>query len=268
MFHGKLTIGALLYLSLLKFCENSPLMSNRRPPIARNSGMNSLMLPSNATSIRADISDGFSCENRDYGYYADVANDCQIFHVCLPVMFANQRKSRTYQWSFICPEETLFSQDAFTCVRAEDMTIRCEESEKFYDLNGKFGGMMEGEEMGQFRDVTTTARVEATTTAAEDPTSPPTMQTMKDEGATNESDVRFEMNEDADELGSSSSTSEMILESQPLNSMPDGSESILRNIESIVDKAARDLERVNGTAPLTRTKRKGQRRRFLFAADA
>uniref|UniRef100_A0A1B0D292 Chitin-binding type-2 domain-containing protein n=1 Tax=Phlebotomus papatasi TaxID=29031 RepID=A0A1B0D292_PHLPP len=71
------------------------------------------MLPSNATSIRADISEGFSCENRDYGYYADVANECQIFHVCLPVMF-NQRKSRTYQWSFICPEETVFSQDCFT----------------------------------------------------------------------------------------------------------------------------------------------------------
>ena len=26
----------------------------------------------------------FSCEGRDYGYYADVANACQVFHICWP----------------------------------------------------------------------------------------------------------------------------------------------------------------------------------------
>lgn len=34
-----------------------------------------LTLPSNATSIRSDITDNFSCANRRYGYYADVEND-------------------------------------------------------------------------------------------------------------------------------------------------------------------------------------------------
>lgn len=71
--------------------------------------MSSLTLPSNATSIRADITDGFSCENKTYGYYADVDNDCQIFHVCLPVTYADG-KENTFRWSFICPEETIFSQ--------------------------------------------------------------------------------------------------------------------------------------------------------------
>lgn len=71
-----------------------------------------LTLPSNATSIRSDISDSFHCDGRDYGYYADVDNDCQIFHVCLPVTYADGR-NQTFRWSFICPEETVFNQVSF-----------------------------------------------------------------------------------------------------------------------------------------------------------
>ncbi|TDG53301.1 hypothetical protein AWZ03_000116 [Drosophila navojoa] len=97
-----------------------------------------LTLPSNATSIRADITDNFSCANKSYGYYADVENDCQIFHVCLPVTYADG-KENTFRWSFICPEETIFSQESFTCMRREDMTIDCEESYRYYELNSNFG---------------------------------------------------------------------------------------------------------------------------------
>ncbi|XP_055840603.1 titin [Episyrphus balteatus] len=103
-----------------------------------------LNLPSNATSIRADITDGFSCDNKTYGYYADVENECQIFHVCLPVTYADG-KENTFRWSFICPEETVFSQEYFTCMRSEDMSINCEESFKYYELNRNFG-MIEPEE--------------------------------------------------------------------------------------------------------------------------
>lgn len=102
-----------------------------------------LELPSNATSIRAEITDTFSCENRGYGYYADVENECQIFHVCLPVMYDDvERKERTFRWSFICPEETVFSQVVFTCVRMEDMPNECQESEQYYKLNQNFGMTM------------------------------------------------------------------------------------------------------------------------------
>lgn len=72
-----------------------------------------LSLPSNASAIRSDITDNFSCANKAYGYYADVENDCQIFHVCLPVTFGDGRE-RMYRWSFICPEETAFSQASTT----------------------------------------------------------------------------------------------------------------------------------------------------------
>lgn len=68
-----------------------------------------LTLPSNATSIRSDITDNFSCSGRSYGYYADIENDCQIFHVCLPVTYPDGREQQ-FRWSFICPEETAFDQ--------------------------------------------------------------------------------------------------------------------------------------------------------------
>lgn len=68
-----------------------------------------LTLPSNATSIRSDITDNFSCAGRSYGYYADVENDCQLFHVCLPVTYPDGQE-RQFRWSFICPEETTFNQ--------------------------------------------------------------------------------------------------------------------------------------------------------------
>ncbi|XP_022208382.2 titin-like isoform X2 [Drosophila obscura] len=110
--------------------------------------LGTLTLPSNATSIRADITDNFSCANKTYGYYADVENDCQIFHVCLPVTYADGREN-TFRWSFICPEETIFSQESFTCMRREDMTIECEDSARYYELNGNFGGAPVQEEEKQ-----------------------------------------------------------------------------------------------------------------------
>lgn len=136
--------------------------------------MSTLNLPSNATSIRADITDRFNCDGRLYGYYADIENDCQIFHVCLPVTFPDG-KENVFRWSFICPENTLFSQvkkinilaksifnvvttaaayqliskydidivfyfqESFTCVRSLDMGFPCADSVRFYDLNRNFG---------------------------------------------------------------------------------------------------------------------------------
>ncbi|XP_063221388.1 U-scoloptoxin(01)-Cw1a-like [Bacillus rossius redtenbacheri] len=106
--------------------------------VSRQAGAEELLgLPSNATAIRADIADTFSCEQKVYGYYADVDNACQLFHVCLPVRLADGVE-RTFKWSFICPEETVFNQESFTCSRPED-SVACEESPQYYDLNLNFG---------------------------------------------------------------------------------------------------------------------------------
>lgn len=98
-----------------------------------------LGLPSNATSIRASemLSERFSCAGRHYGYYADPDNDCQLFHVCLPVQFDDGRGTM-YKWSFVCPEDTIFNQETFTCSRRED-AISCQDSERFYGLNEDLG---------------------------------------------------------------------------------------------------------------------------------
>ncbi|CAK1593582.1 unnamed protein product [Parnassius mnemosyne] len=105
--------------------------------MANQTKPDTLNLPANSTTIRENITDTFSCENRIYGYYADVDNDCQIFHVCLPSLTVTGRNI-TYRWSFICPAETVFNQEVLTCTRSGD-AIPCEESPMFYDVNMEFG---------------------------------------------------------------------------------------------------------------------------------
>ncbi|OAD54294.1 hypothetical protein WN48_08127 [Eufriesea mexicana] len=77
---------------------------SRRPVPEFKNKTGGLELPDNATLIRENIVDNFSCQDRIYGYYADMENDCQVFHVCMP-----QARGAT-RWSFICPAETVFNQ--------------------------------------------------------------------------------------------------------------------------------------------------------------
>ncbi|KAF6204081.1 hypothetical protein GE061_002421 [Apolygus lucorum] len=112
-----------------------------RVRVERSLGLERFTLPDNATTIRENIDTTFTCDARPYGYYADPENDCQIFHVCLPVMFQGQR-SETFMWSFICPQDTIFNQERFTCTRLED-SIPCQESAMFYSLNDNFGATVD-----------------------------------------------------------------------------------------------------------------------------
>ena len=86
-------------------------------------------------SIRENIVDEFTCDGRSYGYYADVANDCQVadqpdhqnllegervttilspqlFHICYPVAYPDGQEEML-KWSFICPNQTIFDQVSF-----------------------------------------------------------------------------------------------------------------------------------------------------------
>merc|ERR1719339_550095 len=106
-------------------------------------------LPSNYTTIREDrlIRDTFSCDRKIYGYYADVDNDCQIFHICLPyktLPYPTLKKGETpppdvtYQFSFICPKWTIFAQDTLTCAWATE-AIPCARAAALTDvINGRF----------------------------------------------------------------------------------------------------------------------------------
>uniref|UniRef100_A0A2A4J555 Chitin-binding type-2 domain-containing protein n=1 Tax=Heliothis virescens TaxID=7102 RepID=A0A2A4J555_HELVI len=105
--------------------------------VSNQTKADTLNLPANASTIRENITDTFSCENRTYGYYADVDNECQVFHVCLPSQTPSGRNV-TYRWSFICPSETVFNQEALTCTRVAD-SIDCKDSPDFYHLNMEIG---------------------------------------------------------------------------------------------------------------------------------
>merc|ERR1711893_128261 len=77
--------------------------------------------------IPADLS--FSCEGREYGYYADPATNCQVFHTCLG--------DGDIKWSFLCPNQTIFNQQYFVCDYA--INVECNTAETFYSLNDNFG---------------------------------------------------------------------------------------------------------------------------------
>ncbi|XP_047500878.1 uncharacterized protein LOC125046918 isoform X2 [Penaeus chinensis] len=96
-------------------------------------------LPDNATLLRPNIKDTFSCIGRTYGYYADPDNDCQIFHVCLPLhsLYPTLFKTQTtYHFSFICGNQTSFDQASMACVHKDSFT--CDNPEMYYYLNYNF----------------------------------------------------------------------------------------------------------------------------------
>ncbi|XP_066960062.1 uncharacterized protein [Macrobrachium rosenbergii] len=103
-------------------------------------------LVSNYTKLRPVVTDKFRCNKGivpnyvGYGYYADVDNECQIFHICLPWkdLYPKQfAEDVTYQFSFICPNQTVFSQDVMTCTW-ESEALPCEASPELYWLNQNF----------------------------------------------------------------------------------------------------------------------------------
>ncbi|KZS18333.1 Collagen alpha-1 chain-like protein, partial [Daphnia magna] len=68
----------------------------------------------------------FNCsEQRLPGYYADTSARCQVFHICLG----------DRQWSFLCPNGTIFSQQHFVCVWWYE--VDCSKAPALYELNAK-----------------------------------------------------------------------------------------------------------------------------------
>lgn len=89
--------------------------------------------PDSAESLLQDALDtSFTCEGLDYGYYADINNNCQIFHVCQPVLAETGEVLEYNQWSFICGNQTVFDQSTLACSHPED-AIPCQDSLDFYN---------------------------------------------------------------------------------------------------------------------------------------
>merc|ERR1712055_274112 len=94
-------------------------------------------LSSGAFDFFGDIRSSFSCEGRIYGYYANEELNCQIFHVCEPVTYADGVEE-SIQYNFFCPNQTVFDQSLLTCHHV-DLAIPCAESGSFLHLNEAFG---------------------------------------------------------------------------------------------------------------------------------
>jgi len=81
--------------------------------------------------LSAPVAEEFSCEARPYGYYADVANNCEVFHICLPYEDAGGNVIDYAQWSFVCGNQTIFDQQTLTCNYPTD-AFPCEEAETLF----------------------------------------------------------------------------------------------------------------------------------------
>ncbi|XP_071746068.1 U-scoloptoxin(01)-Cw1a [Lepeophtheirus salmonis] len=81
--------------------------------------------------LDAPLSTTFTCDGQPYGYYADVDNNCKVFHICLPIEDDLGQVIQTAQWSFICGNTTVFDQNTLTCNYAED-SLPCSESPSLY----------------------------------------------------------------------------------------------------------------------------------------
>uniref|UniRef100_T1J9Q3 Chitin-binding type-2 domain-containing protein n=1 Tax=Strigamia maritima TaxID=126957 RepID=T1J9Q3_STRMM len=92
------------------------------------------VLPDGAELIVGSISSTFSCEGHIYGYYADVANKCQIFHICAPS--ENGRKTQIF--SFFCGNQTVFDQERLVCA-APGSATPCEQAPTKIHVNENFG---------------------------------------------------------------------------------------------------------------------------------
>ncbi|XP_045112967.1 uncharacterized protein LOC123505565 [Portunus trituberculatus] len=76
----------------------------------------------------------FSCQDRPYGYYADVEAECQVFHIC----------NNNAKWSFRCPNQTLFNQQYLVC--DYQANVDCGVAASLYTINDNFGKVEEVED--------------------------------------------------------------------------------------------------------------------------
>ncbi|XP_076314862.1 uncharacterized protein LOC143227287 [Tachypleus tridentatus] len=94
-------------------------------------------LPAGAEFIVGQIKTTFSCAGLHSGYYADVDNYCQIFHICHPQTLADGTLEVGH-WSFFCGNQTIFNQMSFTCAFPEE-AVPCRRAPDFYYLNNNIG---------------------------------------------------------------------------------------------------------------------------------
>ena len=87
-------------------------------------------MPGEDYPIYAEVPEsGFVCDGQvDGGYYADPEAECQAFHICTA-----DGAGGLAQYSFLCPNGTLFNQNYFICDWW--FNFDCSTAEDLYSLN-------------------------------------------------------------------------------------------------------------------------------------
>ena len=87
-------------------------------------------VPGEDYPIYAEVPEsGFTCDGQvDGGYYADPEAECQVFHICTA-----DGAGGLAQYSFLCPNGTLFNQNYFICDWW--FNFDCSTAEDLYSLN-------------------------------------------------------------------------------------------------------------------------------------
>lgn len=93
------------------------------------------LLPDGAELIlSAPVDNSFVCS--DEGIFADVKNNCEIFHKCHITERADGSGADLRQYSFVCGNQTIFNQFSQTCATREE-SIPCADAPEFYYLNDR-----------------------------------------------------------------------------------------------------------------------------------
>uniref|UniRef100_T1J9Q2 Chitin-binding type-2 domain-containing protein n=1 Tax=Strigamia maritima TaxID=126957 RepID=T1J9Q2_STRMM len=103
-------------------------------PVVKRQAATTYALPDSAALIVGSITSSFSCEGQIYGYYADVANDCKIFHVCVPAPDGGKPQI----FSFFCGNQTVFDQEHLVCANVGSASP-CDQAPTLYSVNQNFG---------------------------------------------------------------------------------------------------------------------------------
>ena len=71
--------------------------------------------------------------------YADVNNNCEMFHICQLTARPDGSGSDLRQCTFVCGNQTVFSQFTMTCTIRQE-ALQCEYATQYYDLNKREEG--------------------------------------------------------------------------------------------------------------------------------
>jgi len=85
-----------------------------------------------ATLNDSKVNSTFSCFGRSFGQYADVSQECRVFHLCYPYMNSTTEELLYQRISFECEDGSVFDQKRFLCADNSTIDHKCSDSEDLY----------------------------------------------------------------------------------------------------------------------------------------